>query len=101
MTAHRRQLDQDIFLDHLAFQVAHTTISSNYPREVLETLDGEIVVVSADVPPQDGETEEQWQECLNTNAARAVRPQQELAAPAPGAGQQPVNAGQVNDNAGQ
>jgi hypothetical protein len=40
------------------------------------------LVVSADVPPQDGETDEQRQKRENANAARAVRRQQELAAPA-------------------
>jgi hypothetical protein len=43
-------------LDRLAFQIARTTISPNYPGEELETLDREVLVVSADVPPQDGET---------------------------------------------
>jgi hypothetical protein len=47
------------------------------------------LVVSADVPPQDGETNEQRQERENANAARAVRRQQEITAAAPGAGQQP------------
>jgi hypothetical protein len=42
----------------LTFQIARTTISSNYPREGLDTLDREILVISADVPPQDGETDE-------------------------------------------
>jgi hypothetical protein len=32
-------------------------ISPNYPREELETLDRQILVFSADVPPQDGETD--------------------------------------------
>jgi hypothetical protein len=87
--------------DRLAFQVAHTTISPNYPGEELETLDRQILVVSADVPPQDGETDEQRQECENANAARAVRRQQEIAAAAPGAGLQPANTEQVNASAGQ
>jgi hypothetical protein len=43
----------------LGFQVARTTISPNYPGEELETLDREILVVFVDVPPQDGETDEQ------------------------------------------
>jgi hypothetical protein len=59
------------------------------------------LVVSANVPPQDGETDEQRQERTNANAARAVRRQQELAIVAPGAGQPPANAGQVNVNVGQ
>jgi hypothetical protein len=104
-TAHRRQLDWETSPDRLAFQIARTTISPNYPGEELETLDREILVVSTDVPPQDGENDEQRQERENTNAARAVRQQLELDAPAPGAGQQPfqqpVNAGQANDNASQ
>jgi hypothetical protein len=62
-------------------------ISPNYPGEELETLDCQNLVVSADVPPQDGETDEQRQERENANAARAVQRVQELAAPAPGAGQ--------------
>jgi hypothetical protein len=85
----------------LAFQVTHTTISPNYLGEELETLDRQILVVSADVPPQDGEIIEQRQGCENANAARAVWRQQEIAAATPGAGQQPANARQVNDNAGQ
>jgi hypothetical protein len=44
--------------DCLAFQIARTTISPNYLGEELETLDHETLVVSADVPPQDGETDE-------------------------------------------
>jgi hypothetical protein len=99
--AHHRQLNQESSPDRLAFQVTHTTISPNYPREELETLDRQILVVSADVPPQDGETDAQRQERENANAARAVRRQQEVAAAAPGAGLQPANAGQVNANAGQ
>jgi hypothetical protein len=59
------------------------------------------LVVSADVPPQDGETDEQRQERENANAARAVRRQQEIATAAPGAGLQPANAEQVNANTGQ
>jgi hypothetical protein len=99
--AYHRRLNQESSPDRLAFQVAHTTISPNYPGEELETLDRQILVVSVDVPPQDGETDEQRQERENANAARAVRRQQELVAPAPGAGQQLVNDGQVNDNASQ
>jgi hypothetical protein len=57
--AHRRRMNQESSPDHLAFQVAHTTISPNYPGEEFETLDRQILVVSADVPPQDGETDEQ------------------------------------------
>jgi hypothetical protein len=96
--AHRRRLNQESSPDRLAFQVAHTTISPNYPGEEFETLDRQILVVSTDVPPQDGETDEKRQERENANAARAVRRQQELVVPAPGAGHQPANAGQVNAN---
>jgi hypothetical protein len=103
--AHRRHLNQEISPDRLMFQITHTTISPNYLGEELETLDREILVVSADVPPQDGETDEQRQERENANTARAVQRQQEIATAAPGAGQQPsqqtLNAGQVNDNVGQ
>jgi hypothetical protein len=101
----RRQLNRESSPDHLAFQITRTTISPNYPGEEFENLDREILVVFADVPPQDGETDEQRQERENANAARAVRRQQEIAAAAPGAGQQPgqqpLNVGQVNANAGQ
>jgi hypothetical protein len=86
--AHCRQLNRETSPDRLAFQIARTTISPNYLGEEFETLDREILVVSADVPPQDGETDEQCQERENANAARAVR-------------QQPLNAGQVNNNSGQ
>jgi hypothetical protein len=72
-TAHHRQLNRETSPDRLAFQIARTTISLNYSREELETLDREILVVSADVPPQDGETDEKCQERENANAARAVR----------------------------
>jgi hypothetical protein len=68
-TAHRRRLNQELSPDRLAFQVAHTTISPNYPGEEFETLDRQILVVSADVPPQDGETDAQHQERENANAA--------------------------------
>jgi hypothetical protein len=50
-------LNQESSPDRLALQVAHTTISPNYPGEESETLDRQILVVSADVPPQDGETD--------------------------------------------
>jgi hypothetical protein len=42
-------LDQESFPDRLAFQVAHTTISPNYPGEELETLDRQILAISTDV----------------------------------------------------
>jgi hypothetical protein len=51
-------MNQESSPDCLAFQVAHTTISLNYPREEFETLDRQIFVVSADVPLQDGETDD-------------------------------------------
>jgi hypothetical protein len=73
----------------------------NYPGKEFETPDRQILIVFADVPPQDGETDEQRQERENVNAARAIRRQQEVATPAPGAGLQLANAGQVNANAGQ
>jgi hypothetical protein len=71
--------------DRLMFQITRTTISPNYPGEEFETLDREVLVVSADIPPQDGETNEQHVECENAKAARAIRRQQELAAAAPAA----------------
>jgi hypothetical protein len=40
--------------DRLAFQIARTTISLNYPGQVVETPDREVLVVSADVPPPEG-----------------------------------------------
>jgi hypothetical protein len=94
-------MNQESSPDRLAFQVAHRTISPNYPGEEFETLDRQILVVFADVPPQDGETDEQRQERENANTARAVRRQQELAVAAPGVGQPPANASQVNANVGQ
>jgi hypothetical protein len=99
--AHRRQMNQESSLDLLAFQVAFTTISPNYLGEEFEIPDRQILVVSTDVPPQDGKIDAQRQERENANVARAVRRQQEIAAPAPGASLQPANAGQVNANAGQ
>jgi hypothetical protein len=60
--AHRRRINQELSLDRLAFQVAHTTISPNYPGEEFETLDRKILVVSADVLSQYGEIDEQHQE---------------------------------------
>jgi hypothetical protein len=66
-------MNQESSPDCLAFQAAHTTISPNYPGEEFETLDRQILVVSADVPLQDGETDEQRHECENANAARAVQ----------------------------
>jgi hypothetical protein len=58
--------------DCLAFQIARTTISSNYPEEEFENLDHEVLVVSADVPPQDRETDEQRAEHENANTDRAT-----------------------------
>jgi hypothetical protein len=72
--------------DSLAFQIACTTISPNYPVEEFETLDCEVFVVSADIPPQDGETDELRVQRENANADNAASRQQELAAAAPTAG---------------
>jgi hypothetical protein len=69
---HHRRLNQESSPNHLLFQVAHTTISPNYSGEELKTLDRQILVVSANVPPEDGETNEQRQESENANAAKAV-----------------------------
>jgi Mn-containing catalase len=99
--AYHRQMNRDPSLDRLAFQITRTTISPNYLGEELETLDREVLIVSADVPPQDGEIDEQHQERENANAVRAVRRQQELIAAGQQPGQQLVNTGQVNDNVGQ
>jgi hypothetical protein len=77
--------------DRLAFQIACTTISPNYPGEAFKSLDREILVVSVDVPPQDGETNEQRVERENANTARAVRHQQELAEATPATKQPPGN----------
>jgi hypothetical protein len=52
-------LNQESAPDRLALQVNHTTISPNYPGEEFETTDRQILAISADVPPQDGETDEQ------------------------------------------
>jgi hypothetical protein len=57
------------------------------------------LVVSADVPPQDGEIDTQRQERENANTARAFQRQQEIAAP--GADLQLANGGQVNANPAQ
>jgi hypothetical protein len=84
--------------DCLAFQITHTTISPNYPREELDTLDHKVLVISADVTPQDGETDEQRVECENANTGKATRQQQELGTAAPTADQHAANAGQGNDN---
>jgi hypothetical protein len=75
-------MNRELSPDRLAFQIAGTTISPNYPREEFETLDREVLVVSADVPPQEGETDEQRVERKNANADRAACRQQELAAAA-------------------
>jgi hypothetical protein len=99
-TAHRRQNNREPSPDRLAFQIARTTISSNYPGEEFEAPDREVLVVSADVPPQDGETDEQRVERENANTARAVRRQQELAAAAPAAGQHAGNTTQGDGNVG-
>jgi hypothetical protein len=98
-TAHCHRLNQESSPDRLAFQVAHTTISLNYPGDEFDTLDRQILVVSADVPPQGGETDAQRQERENANAARAVRRQQEIAAI--GADLQLANVGHVNAIAAQ
>jgi hypothetical protein len=90
-------LNQESSPDRLAFKVAHTTIFPNYLGEEFETLDHQILVVSADVPPQDRETDELRQQRENANAARAVRRQQEIATQ--GADYQLANVGQVNANA--
>jgi hypothetical protein len=50
-TAHRRKLNRETSPNCLAFQIARTTISPNNPGEEFETLDREILVVSADVRP--------------------------------------------------
>jgi hypothetical protein len=92
-------LNQESSPDRLAFQVAHTTISPNYPGEEFETLDRQILVVSADVPPQDRETDMQRQERENANTARAVQRQQEIIVP--GADLQLTNVRQVNANPAQ
>jgi hypothetical protein len=94
-------MNRELSPDRLAFQIARTTISLNYSGEELETLDREVLVVSADVPPQDGETDEQHVERENANAGRATHRQQELAAVAPAAGQHTANVGQGNDNVGE
>jgi hypothetical protein len=70
--AHRRRLNQESSPDRFAFQVARTTISPNYPGEEFKTLDRQILAVSMDVPPQDGETDEQRQERENANASPSL-----------------------------
>jgi hypothetical protein len=66
--------------------------------EEFETLDREVLVVSADIPPQDREADEQRMERENANADRVAHQQQELAIAAPAAGQHTGNAGQGDDN---
>jgi hypothetical protein len=51
-TAHRHQINRELSPDRLTFQIARTTISPNYLGEVFEILDHEVLVVSANVPPQ-------------------------------------------------
>jgi hypothetical protein len=51
------------------------TISPNFPGEEFETLDSKVLVLSADVPPQDEETDKHRVERENTNTARATRRQ--------------------------
>jgi hypothetical protein len=88
--------------DCLAFQITCTIISPNYLGQEFETLDRKVLVVSADVPLQDREIDEQRVECDNANTDRAACQQQELAAAAPAAGQHAGqhagNTGQGNDN---
>jgi hypothetical protein len=91
-------MNRELSPDRLAFQIARTTISPNYPGEEFETLDHEVLVVSADVPPQDGETDEQRVERENANTNRAALRQQELTTATPAAGQHVGNAQQGNDN---
>jgi hypothetical protein len=54
---------------------------------MFEISDREVLLVSADVPPQVGEMDEQCQQRENTNAARVVRRQQEADAAAAAAPQ--------------
>jgi hypothetical protein len=93
-------MNREPYQDRLAFQIARTTISPNYPEEELETLDHEVLVVSADVPPQDGETNEQHTQRENANTDKAARRQQELTAAALAVGQYVDNTRQGNDNIG-
>jgi hypothetical protein len=68
-------MNQELSPDRLAIQIARTTISPNYSGEEFETLDREVLVVSTDLPPQDGETYEQRAQRENANADRAARRQ--------------------------
>jgi hypothetical protein len=97
LTAHRCQINHEPSPNHLAFQITRTTISPNYPGEVFEVLDREVLVVSVDVPPEHGETEEQRIERENTNTARDTCRQQEADAAA-AAGQPVANTVQGADN---
>jgi hypothetical protein len=91
--AYRHQINREPSPDRLTFQIARTTISPNYPGEAFVTSDREVLVVSAVVPLQDGETDEQCVERENANTARVVRRQQELVAAASAAKQPPGNIG--------
>jgi hypothetical protein len=93
-------MNREPSLDRLAFLIARTTISPNYPGEEFKTLDREVLVVLVDVPPQDRETDEQCVERENPNTARATCRQQKLAAAAPSTVQHVCNAGQGDDNSG-
>jgi hypothetical protein len=73
--AHRRQINWEPSPDCLAFQIARMTISPKFPGEEFETLDRKVFVVSADVPPQDEETDKHRVERENTNTARATHRQ--------------------------
>jgi hypothetical protein len=64
---------------------------------MFEIPDREVRVVSADVPTQPGETDEQCIQCENANVARATRRQQEVDVAAAAAGHP---AGNVAEGAG-
>jgi hypothetical protein len=46
IAAHHRQIKREPSLDLLMFQIARTTISPNYPGEMFEISDREVLVVS-------------------------------------------------------
>jgi hypothetical protein len=62
------------------------TVSQNYPGEMFEISEREVLVVSANVPPQVGETDEHRIQCENANVARATHRQQEVDAAAAAVG---------------
>jgi hypothetical protein len=58
-TTHGRQISRASSPDCGVFQIARTVISPKNQGDMYEAPDREVLVVSDDVPPQAGETDEQ------------------------------------------